>query len=127
MPTETRCVRIKLKEGAQAAVREWQDFMNRHRDDVLETLRQEGVALESVFIESVGADTFLIYVMRCADFDRAHDVARKSANHVDQFHKQFKKDWWEQGERLECLIDFSNDRAQKPQREDSNPDLRKQL
>ena len=46
---------------------------------------------------------------RCADFDKAHNTARDSQHPIDRFHQKFKQDWWDERERLECLIDFSVD------------------
>lgn len=106
MPSETRCVRIMLKPGALDAVRDWQSFINAHRDDVLQTLAAEGVTLEMAFLEQNGAESSLIYIMRCADFEKAFAAAQASESFIDAFHKKFKQDWWGERRALELLIEF---------------------
>lgn len=108
MQPETRCIRITLKPGSLPAVREWQEFLAAHRDEVIGTLKAEGVVLEAVFLDRYGADDVLIYVMTCADFVKAQDVATRSKSAVDAFHRKFKQDWWAERLPLEPLLDFYN-------------------
>lgn len=74
----------------------------------METLKAEGVVLEAVFLDKYDADDILIYIMTCADFDKAHDVAARSESVIDTFHKKFKQDWWGDCQPIETLIDFYN-------------------
>ncbi len=52
MKTETRCVRLRLKAGSVPRVREWAAELTRRRDEVMATLRDETVRVESAFLES---------------------------------------------------------------------------
>ena len=50
-PVETVCVRVRLEPGSLPRVREWAAELNARRDEVMATLRDEGVRIESVFLE----------------------------------------------------------------------------
>lgn len=106
MPADIRCVRIKLKQGSLDAVRTWQIFLKDHKQEVIETLKEEGVSLEAAFLDQIGTDHFLIYIMVCRDFEKAKQIARESNNIVDFFHRKFKQDWWDERMMLETLIHF---------------------
>ena len=49
---ETVCVKVKLKPGSLGQVHEWASELRSRADEVLATLREEGVAVESVFLDS---------------------------------------------------------------------------
>ncbi len=51
MKYETRWVKIKLKPNSLEKVREWAKTLNERKDKVIETLRDESVILESVFLD----------------------------------------------------------------------------
>jgi hypothetical protein len=100
-------MKIRLKENSLARVREWAAEMTRRRDEALETLRDETVIIESVFLDSTPEGDFLIYFMKAENFERAREAARqKSAHAIDEYHRQFKRETWEEGTRLELLIDL---------------------
>jgi hypothetical protein len=104
---ETKCVKIRLKPGSLDRVRAWAAEINRRSDEALATLRDEGVVIESAFLDSTGEGDFLIYYMRAENFDRARKVVSQSTHPIDAFHKEFKEDCWDERKRLELLIDLS--------------------
>jgi len=105
---KTRCVKIKLKEGKLANVYEWRDHLNSHKEEVLESLRQEGVFLESVFLDKQGSDNFLVYLMKFRDLEKAKTAFSESTLNIDKYHAQFKQDTWSDRQELELLVDFVN-------------------
>jgi hypothetical protein len=105
---ETECVKVRLKSGSMERVRDWAAELNRRADEVLATLRDEGVVVESVFLEQTASGDFLIYYMKAQSIERASEVARRSPHTVDAYHDQFKRDTWESQTPLELLIDFEN-------------------
>ncbi|MFN2454723.1 MAG: DUF6176 family protein [Pyrinomonadaceae bacterium] len=111
MALETKCVKIRLKSGALDRVRAWAQTINERRDEALETLRDEGVVIESVFLDSTADGDFLIYYMRAESFDRADEVVQKSVHAIDAYHREFKRDTWIEREELKALIDL--DRIQE--------------
>src|SRR6266571_2815942 len=58
---ETKCIKVKLKPGSLERVREWADELNRRKEEALETMRDEGVIVESAFLDSTAEGDFLIY------------------------------------------------------------------
>ncbi len=104
--TRVACHRIMLKPGSMARVREWARELNGRRAEALATLSDEGVTIESVFLERTRDGDFLIYYMRGADLARSRDVAAKSKHDIDHYHQAFKRDAWEGGSELELLLDL---------------------
>jgi hypothetical protein len=48
---DTTCVKVRLKPGSLDRVRTWAAELDRRGDEVLATLRDEGVIVESVFLD----------------------------------------------------------------------------
>ena len=108
MKHETRCIKIKLKPGSIQKVREWARVLGERRDEALETMRGESVVLETVFLDRTSEGDFLIYVMKAESFEVAERAALESANAIDAFHQRFKRETWEEGKKLELLVDLEN-------------------
>jgi hypothetical protein len=109
---KTKCVKIKLKPGCLDRVRAWAAEINRRSAEALVTLRDEGVVIESAFLDSTSEGDFLIYYMRAADFVRASEVAGQSTHPIDAYHQQFKQDCWAETRQLESLIDLATEPSQ---------------
>ncbi len=108
MNYETRCVKIKLKQNSLEKVREWQRTINERKAEALATLRDEGVILETVFLDQTSEGDFLIYVMKAENFEKAKETFVKSVHTIDEYHQKFKEETWEDGQKLELLIDLEN-------------------
>lgn len=106
MNYETRCGKIKLKPNSIEKVRDWAKTVNERKAEALATLRDESVILESVFLDQNSEGDFLIYVMKAENFDRAKEAVEKSAHDIDAYHQNFKRECWEDGKRLETLVDL---------------------
>jgi hypothetical protein len=87
--------------------RAWAAKINHRSDEALATLRDEGVCIESAFLDSTNEGDFLIYYMRALDFDHASKVTSQSKHPIDAFHKSFKEKCWAERTRLELLIDLA--------------------
>ena len=105
---KSQCVKVQLRRGSIERVREWADELNRRSDEVLETLREEGVAIEAAFLDRTSEGDFLIYFMMARSQEAAQEVARRSQHPIDEYHQRFKADVWESAEVLEPQIDFQN-------------------
>ena len=97
-------MRVRLRPGSLDRVREWAAELNARRDEVLATLRDEGVRIESVFLEG---DT-LVYYMRADSIERAREVYSRSTHAIDAYHQRFKDETFDGQTALELLIDFEN-------------------
>jgi hypothetical protein len=100
------CAKVWLKPGSEARVREWAAYISSHRSEALQTLQEEGVTIESVFLDATPEGPCLIYYMRSASEAQAAAVAEKSVHAIDAYHKAFKRDTWTKVERVELLLDL---------------------
>ena len=53
--------RYKVKQGKSAQVDEWLEFLHQHMDDVLVTLEDEKMYVETIFREHLGGEEFLYW------------------------------------------------------------------
>ena len=105
-PDAPVCARVLLKPGSLPQVREWAAHIAAHRDAALQTLRAEGVSIESVFLDSRPDGDWLVYYMRADSVARAQQVAQDSVAEIDRYHQAFKRATWDRVERLELLVDL---------------------
>jgi L-rhamnose mutarotase len=101
---ETVCVRVRLEPGSLPRVREWAAELNARRDEVLATLRDEGVRVESVFLDG----ETLVYYLKADSVDKARDVYAGSQHAIDAYHQRFKDETFAERTQLELLVDFEN-------------------
>ena len=100
---------IELKPNSMAKVEEWAKTINDRKDEATETLKDEGVMLESYFhLELAGKDYLLTY-MRAESIAKAQDVVKSSQHAIDVYHQSFKNETWLKGTRAKLLVDLVND------------------
>lgn len=83
-------VLIKLKLNAMDHMDAWKNELNERKTEAVETLRAEGVYIESWFHVSLEGQDYLIAYMRAEDIPRAQAIGKKSQFPIDQVHKAFK-------------------------------------
>lgn len=103
---ETICIKIKLKKGSLDDVRKWFQTLRERPDEVLQSLENEGVLIESAFLDQQGSDYYLIYYMKAENLAHAREVSMKSTLPIDYYHKECMKMFCEERTTLEPLIDF---------------------
>lgn len=108
MNYETVCAKIKLKPDSIEKVREWVRVVNKRKDEVLATLRDESVILECVFLDQTSEGDFLIYLMKAKSIEKAIEAFEKSTHEIDAYHRNFKSETWAEMETLELLVDLEN-------------------
>jgi hypothetical protein len=101
---ETVCVRVQLKPGSLPRVRAWAAELDARRDEVLATLREEGVVVESVFLDGES----LVYYLKAQNVEEAQQVYARSTHAIDAYHQEFKDSTFETRTALELLVDFEN-------------------
>lgn len=102
---ETRCVKIRLKSGSVDRVREWARTLNEaRRGEALATLRDETVVLEAAFLDHTAEGDFLIYVMTAQSFEQSRQAAMHSTHSIDEYHRQFKREVWQEIQELEPIV-----------------------
>ena len=97
-------MRVRLEPGSLPRVRAWAAELNTRRDEVMATLRDEGVRVESVFLEG----ETLVYYLKAESLDHAREVYARSTHAIDAYHQQFKDETFAEQTQLELLIDFEN-------------------
>jgi hypothetical protein len=95
---------VQLVPGSLPRVREWAAELNARRDEVMATLRDEGVRIESVFLEG----ETLVYFLKADSVDHAREVYTRSRHAIDAYHQRFKDEAFAGEAQLELLIDFEN-------------------
>ena len=110
MKAEVRCAKLRLKPGSLSRVREWAAELTRRRAEVMATLRDETVRIESAFLESGPNGDFLVYYMRVDDRDADRGAFERSTHAIDAYHRAFMEEVIEGRESLELLIDFDRSR-----------------
>jgi Family of unknown function (DUF6176) len=104
---ETICIKKKVKEGSLEAVRKWFQTLRDKSDEVLQSLENEGVLIESAFLDKQGYDYYVIYYyMKAKSLAHAREVSQKSTLAIDKYHKECSKKHCEDRIELEPLIDF---------------------
>jgi Family of unknown function (DUF6176) len=103
---ETICIRTKLKKGSLEDVRKWFQTLQERPNEVLQSLKDEGVIIESAFLDKQDNDYYLIYYMKAENLAHAREVAMKSKLAIDKYHKECFKKFCEDRKELEQLLDF---------------------
>ncbi len=97
---------MRLKPGSLPRVREWAAELTRRRDEVMATLRDETVRVESAFLESGPEGDFLVYYMRVDDLETSRRAADSSPHPIDAYHRAVMTEIVESHETLTPLFDF---------------------
>lgn len=100
------CVRVSLKKGSTEAVKEWFRTLMDRREETLTSLINEGVVVESAFLDQQPDGDFLIYYMRAEDIERAIAVFQNSSLAIDAYHKDCWGKYCEASISLEQLLDL---------------------
>lgn len=103
---KTICIKTKLKKELIEEVRIWFQTLKNRTNEVLESLENEGVFVESAFIDRQGDDLYLIYYIRAVDVSRAYEIFNKSALTIDHYYKECWKKYCIGREVLEELLDI---------------------
>jgi hypothetical protein len=100
-------VLIQLKPKTKENVEAWKQELNLRKDEAIETLKAEGVFVESWFHVEIADIDYLIAYMRAEDIARAQQIGRESNFPIDAMHKQFKTNW-EKVYPAALLVDLDN-------------------
>jgi hypothetical protein len=105
---DVTCGMIKLKANSLDTVRQWTKVMNERKNEALQTIQNEGITVESVFLAKIGGDDFLVYYIRANDLQKSREVFKNSLMEIDLIHQQFKKDCWDVVSSTELLLDLES-------------------
>ena len=102
---------IQLKPNSRERVQEWVDEIKSRRSEALETLKQEGVNVESYHLMTLEDVDYLLLYMRSENLNQAVQAGAESEREIDAIHQQFKIDTWIRGAGCvgELLLDLELD------------------
>lgn len=103
---KTICLKTKLKKDSIEQVREWFSTLKKRIDETKQTLKNEGVVVESAFLDRHGEDYFLIYYLKAENIQHVYEVFEKSTLPIDHYYKECWKKFCEGREVLEELLDI---------------------
>ncbi len=103
--TDVGAVLIKLKANIMHNVEAWQTEVNARKTEAIDTLKAEGVFVESWFHVELEGQNYLIAYMRAEDIAKAQQIGRESQFAIDAMHKAFKQNW-ERGYKATLLVDL---------------------
>ena len=83
---ETAAGLIRLKPGSGADLQDWRDTLHARRGEVLQTLRNEGVTVESWFQVDIDGDPYLLWFMQAESIAKAQEVFLASNYEIDAYH-----------------------------------------
>ncbi|CDZ79838.1 hypothetical protein BN1013_00338 [Candidatus Rubidus massiliensis] len=108
---KTICIKTKLKKELIKEIRIWFQTLKDRMSETLESLENEGVLVESAFLDKQGNDLYLIYYLKAEDISHVYEVFNKSTLPIDNYYKDCWKKYCEGREVLEELLDI--DRFEK--------------
>lgn len=86
--SEVKLARAPVQSGMADRLRAWYAELHEREDEVVETLRHEGVLTESAFILADGGTTYLYVYMEAAEMEVALDAGDEEAYDVDEEHHE---------------------------------------
>src|SRR5215467_13530106 len=106
--TEVILRKFRFKRGKKQEWMDWCRELIRRQDEVLETLRNEGISMEACFL---APDDCLYYFLEVEDFEKALQAYDASQYPIDEEHRRRKAASIEEVGKLRCLFYFKNVRG----------------
>lgn len=78
--------RFRVRQDAHEIAREWLDFLNQHKEEVLLTLNDEKIKVEMIFEDKIKEELYLIWV---TIFHEGGSDVQQSSHWVDQQHLKY--------------------------------------
>jgi hypothetical protein len=105
---QAQCVRIPLVAGKTQHFVDWIGEMHQRRDEMLESMRLEGVLAEAMFLARGATGDAVILYMQAQNLERAQRVFAESTLAVDRDTRQIIQECWDvsRAEALEVLLEL---------------------
>jgi len=99
-------MKTKIKKEFIEEVRVWFQTLKSQMEEMLISLENEKVLVESAFLDKQGDDFYLIYYVKAENLSYAYKVFKKSTMAIDDYYKQCWKKYCEGHKVLEELLDL---------------------
>ena len=103
---ETQCLKIRIKPGLTLPVIGWLKNLNNQLDEVRELLRDEGILIESIFLERSRDGDYLILYQKAKDLSKASETFHQSSSPLALATQKFISETWGEIQPLELVIDL---------------------
>ena len=100
---------IKLKPDVSTDLEDWRETLLARRDEVLQTLKDEGVALESWFQIEIGGEPYLLWFMHAKSIEKAFETFMNSTHEIDAFHLEKMSKMAESQIKAVSLLELKSD------------------
>jgi hypothetical protein len=104
--TQVKLIKVKFKPGGKEIWLDWAEELKRRKDEVIATLKNEGVVSEACFISEDGE--YVYYFMEGEDLKKAREASLVSSHPIDADHKKAREGSFGESVKLECLFHFEN-------------------
>jgi L-rhamnose mutarotase len=104
--TAVKLVKFKFKSESKQVWLDWSEELKKRKEEVVTTLKNEGVVSESCFMSEDGE--FVYYFMEAEDFEKARNAVINNPHPIDTDHKKAREDSLEFIAHLDCLFHFDN-------------------
>lgn len=104
--TKAKLIKFKFKTGAKQVWIDWSEELRRRKEEVVATLKNEGVVSESCFMSEDGE--YVYYFMEAEDFEKAKNAVTENPHPIDNDHKLARESSLEFVAKLDCLFHFDN-------------------
>ena len=94
-----------VKKEEEQTLRQWLSELNRRRDEVLETVSQEGTRHEQAYLAEIAGRTVLIYIMDMQDPEHAAKAFKESSLPIDLEHRRIMQKVLDERVKLELLYE----------------------
>lgn len=102
---EVRCIKVRLKKNSITQVKDWFHDLKNRKHEVIETLKNENIIVESVFLDKIGEIYYLIYYIRSPDIKLALEIFKNSCLPIDELYKKNWNSFCEEAVVLDVLLD----------------------
>ncbi|MDO8604038.1 MAG: DUF6176 family protein [bacterium] len=104
--TNAKLIKFKFKSGQKQVWLDWSEELKRRQDEVLATLKDEGVVSEACFISEDGQ--YVYCFMEAEDFEKVNKTVSRSSHPIDRGHKEARESSLDFVSKLECIFHFDN-------------------
>lgn len=103
---DLQCLKVKIKDGKTHYALEWiRGMSERYPDGLNEVLAQEGMIVETIFVDHAEDGDYLIVYQRADDLLDAHRNFLDSDHPFDDAIREFVAETWGECKHLDLLID----------------------
>ena len=103
---ESVVIKTRIRPDKIEEAREWFSELIDRKDEVLASMKAEGVHIESAFLDSQEDNHFVIYYMRAENVQKAYDIFGSSFLPIDLWYGKRWRELFDGRQELPVLLDL---------------------